>query len=83
MHGRSSPRVDFIGYDSSWDDEDKKSQTWLEPLKLVVGDKTIDVIVRNEEVRGGWAGDLNGGEIMSFIFNMQSLKYRQGFEELA
>lgn len=50
--------------------------------EAIVACKTSDVILRNEKVRGGWVDDLNGGEIMSFIFIMLSLKYRQGFEEL-
>lgn len=45
-------------------------------FEVVVDCKIGNVIFRNEEVREEWVGDLNGGEIMSFIFNMLSLKYR-------
>lgn len=48
-----------------------------------IGYKINDVILRNEEIRRGKVDDLNGGEIMNFIFDMVSLKYRQRFKELA
>lgn len=59
----------------SWWGEAKSKVTWV--FEAVVGYKISDVILRNEKVRGAWVGDLNYGEMMSFIFTMSSLKYRQ------
>lgn len=60
--------------------KDKSKVTWA--FEAVVGCQTGDDILHNDEGKGGWVGGLHGGEIVSFIFNMVSLKFRQKFEEL-